>query len=83
MRVLEKECGVQWLKEKLHLDGLFFLGGIKGKDQGTVCVTKGKKKKKAACGRTGKLLTMDMEKAEVLSEFYASVFTGNLFSYAS
>lgn len=47
MRVLEKkECGVHWLREELHLDGLFFLGGIKGKDQGTVCVTKGKKKKK-------------------------------------
>lgn len=46
VRVLEKkECGVQWLREELHLDGLFFLGGIKGKDQGTVCVTKGKKKK--------------------------------------
>lgn len=41
------------------------------------------KKKKAAHGRTGKLLTMDTEKAEEFNEFSASVFIGNLTSSAS
>lgn len=48
---------------------------------GTVCLTK--RKKKAACGRTGKLMTVDKEKAEGLDEFSASVFTGNLSSHTS
>lgn len=56
----------------------FFSRRNKRERPGNCLCHKGGKKKKAACGRTGKLLTMDMEKAEVLSEFYASVFTGNL-----
>jgi len=33
--------------------------------------------------KTGKLVTMDNEQAEVLSNFFASVFTGNLSSHTS
>jgi len=37
----------------------------------------------ALMSKTGKLVTMDEEKAEVLTHFFSSVFTGNLSSLTS
>jgi len=49
-------------------------------------ITEGLKVKESVptlISKTGKLVIMDKEKAEVLNNFFASVFTGNLSSHTS
>jgi len=46
---------------------------------------KGRSKKAypALMKKTGKLITMNEEKAEALNKFFASLFPGNLYSHTS